>query len=148
MDVKYVPMACFAGKEKRQFYQYTIIEEASRKRFIYVYEENSSYSTIDFVKRAILFFGHTPKIIQQIAAQNLHISLKPNVRIPLTCSVPTTRSSTNSLVHARLGTTARWKEALATIKSVSITSFRSTLLMISKSKCAAIYAVPITFPLP
>ncbi len=64
MDVKYVPMACYAGKEKQQFYQYTLIEEASRKRFIYAYEENSGYSTIDFVKRAITFFGYAPKTIQ------------------------------------------------------------------------------------
>ncbi|MBQ7348233.1 MAG: hypothetical protein IJW55_09770, partial [Clostridia bacterium] len=28
------------------------------------YEENSSYSTIDFVKRAIIFFGYAPKTIQ------------------------------------------------------------------------------------
>lgn len=41
-----------------------MLEEASRKRFIYAYEENSSYSTIDFVKRAIIFFGYAPKTIQ------------------------------------------------------------------------------------
>ena len=41
-----------------------MIDEASRKRFIYAYEENSSYSTIDFVKRAIIFFGYAPKTIQ------------------------------------------------------------------------------------
>ena len=41
-----------------------MIDEASRKRFIYAYEENSSYSTIDFVKRAIIFFGYAPQIIQ------------------------------------------------------------------------------------
>lgn len=64
MDVKYVPNACYSGKDGQKFYQYTIIEEASRKRFIYAYEEQSSYSTIDFVKRAITFFGYAPKTIQ------------------------------------------------------------------------------------
>ena len=33
-------------------------------RFIYPYKEQSSYSTIDFVKRAIVYFGYKPKIIQ------------------------------------------------------------------------------------
>ena len=64
MDVKFVPKVCYAGKDDKKFYQYTMIEEASRKRFIYAYEENSSYSTVDFVKRAAIFFGYIPKTIQ------------------------------------------------------------------------------------
>ncbi len=66
LDVKHVPAECKAkclpGWEK--FYQYTIIEEASRKRFIYAYNELSSYNTVDFVTRAIKYFGYIPKIIQ------------------------------------------------------------------------------------
>ena len=64
MDVKYVPTACYVGKDDEKFYQYTVIEEASRKRFIYAYKEQSNYSTVDFFKRAIVFFGYTPKILQ------------------------------------------------------------------------------------
>ena len=64
LDVKYVPIACHSAKEKEQFYQYTVIDEASRKRFIYAYQEHSSYSTVDFVKRAIIWFGYAPTEIQ------------------------------------------------------------------------------------
>ena len=64
MDVKYVPTACYSGKDEQKFYQYTVIEEASRKRFIYAYEEQSSYSTVDFFKRAIVFFGYAPNTLQ------------------------------------------------------------------------------------
>ncbi len=64
LDVKYVPTACHSAKEKEQYYQYTVIEEASRKRFIYAYREQSSYSTVDFVKRAIVWFGYAPAEIQ------------------------------------------------------------------------------------
>lgn len=49
MDVKYVPSACYVGKDSQKFYQYTLIDEASRERFIYPYMENSTYSTLDFV---------------------------------------------------------------------------------------------------
>ena len=52
------------GKDKEKFYQYTVIDEASRERFIYPYKEQSSYSTVDFIKRAIIYFGYKPKIIQ------------------------------------------------------------------------------------
>lgn len=64
MDVKYVPSACYHGSVPQKFFQYTVIDEASRERFIYPYMEQSSYSTCDFLKRAILYFKYKPKILQ------------------------------------------------------------------------------------
>lgn len=64
LDVKYVPTACYVGKYPDRFYQYTMIDEASRERFIYPYKEQSSHSTRDFLKRAINYFGYIPQIIQ------------------------------------------------------------------------------------
>lgn len=69
MDVKYVPNACYSGKDRQKFYQYTVIEKASRKRFLYAYEEQSSFSTVDFFKRAIVFFGYAPNILQDAKIQ-------------------------------------------------------------------------------
>ena len=64
MDVKVVPKQCYVGEFPDKFYQYTVIDEASRERFIYPYKEQSSYSTVNFVKRAIVYFGYKPNIIQ------------------------------------------------------------------------------------
>lgn len=64
MDVKYVPKACYVGKRDDKFYQYTVIDEASRERFIYPYREQCGYSTVDFLKRAIVYFGYAPDILQ------------------------------------------------------------------------------------
>jgi len=64
MDVKYVPAVCYAGTDGEKFYQFTMLEEASRKRFIYAYKEQSSFSTVDFVERAIIYFGYAPNMIQ------------------------------------------------------------------------------------
>ena len=64
MDVKYVPRICYVGEYDEKFFQYTMIDEASRERFIYAYKEQNSYSTIDFVKRAIIYFGYAPETIQ------------------------------------------------------------------------------------
>ena len=64
MDVKFVPKNCYVGNDGEKFYQYTVIDEASRERFIYPYKEHSSYSTIDFLKRAIVYFGYKPQILQ------------------------------------------------------------------------------------
>ena len=64
MDVKYVPKNCYTGSFPMKFFQYTMIDEASRERFIYPYMEQSSYSTVDFIQRAIHYFGYKPQIIQ------------------------------------------------------------------------------------
>ena len=75
MDVKYVPKTCYTGTDGEKFYQYTMLDEASRERFIYPYKEQSSYSTVDFVKRAITYFGYAPQIIQtDNGAEFTHIS--------------------------------------------------------------------------
>lgn len=66
LDVKVVPYDCRTKDLPfdMNFYQYTIIDECTRERFIYAYKEQCADSTVDFVKRAIIYFGYTPKIIQ------------------------------------------------------------------------------------
>lgn len=76
MDVKVVPKQCYVGQMPDKFYQYTVIDEASRERFIYPYKEQSSYSTIDFVKRAIVYFGYKPQIIQTDNGQEFTYTMK------------------------------------------------------------------------
>jgi len=41
-----------------------MLDEASHETFICVYKEQSGYSIVGFVKRAILYFGYIPQIIQ------------------------------------------------------------------------------------
>lgn len=66
MDVKFVPKECKTGKfaHDNRDYQYTMIDEATRERFIYPYQDHCVSSTIDFIKRAILYFGYVPAVIQ------------------------------------------------------------------------------------
>ncbi len=69
LDVKFVPRECIlTGKGFNPFdinyYQYTIIDEATRERFIYPYMTQCAESTCDFVRRAIVYFGYVPKVIQ------------------------------------------------------------------------------------
>lgn len=65
MDVKVVPRECNKTKfSNEKLYQYTMIDEATRKRFLYPYKEQSGASTVDFIKRAIVFFGYIPYMIQ------------------------------------------------------------------------------------
>ena len=66
MDVKCVPNECKTQSiaEDKKFYQYTYIDEATRERFLYWYEEHTPQNTVDFVKREINYFGYKPKEIQ------------------------------------------------------------------------------------
>lgn len=66
IDVKYVPSDCKSHPKlnDKNFYQYTIIDEATRERFIYAYDEKSTMNSVDFLKRAIVYFGYIPKCIQ------------------------------------------------------------------------------------
>ena len=66
LDVKFVPRACYVGaySDEKRFYQYTIIDEATRERFIYPYEELTAENTIDFLKRSFVYFGYYPKFLQ------------------------------------------------------------------------------------
>nr|WP_316244732.1 DDE-type integrase/transposase/recombinase [Colibacter massiliensis] len=77
MDGKHVPAACYTADEDRHFFQYMALDEAERERFIYAYEEQSSYSTCDFIRRAIAHFGYLPKIIQtDNGAEFTHLAKK------------------------------------------------------------------------
>ena len=65
LDVKFVPRNCYVGEfENERYYQYTVVDEATRERFIFPYQEQSPQSTIEFLERAIIYFGYKPSIIQ------------------------------------------------------------------------------------
>ena len=60
-----------------------MIDEASRERFIYPYKEQSTYSTTDFVKRAIVYFNYKPKEIQTDNGSEFTFTKKTNRIHPL-----------------------------------------------------------------
>ena len=66
IDVKYVPTKCLtsAVPNDTKFYQYTCIDEASRERFLFWYDEQSPYATCDFIEKCIKYYGYKPKEIQ------------------------------------------------------------------------------------
>ena len=126
MDVKYVPAACYASQDGQKFYQYTMIDEAARKRFIYPYMEQSSASTCDFIRRAILFFKYVPAIIQTDNGSESLTQGRRTVSIPWTPSARSSALSTSSYVQERLATTERWNAATGTTRS----AFQSSELLL------------------
>ena len=65
MDVKFVPHECKAiNVISKNFYQYTILDECSRKRFLYFTNEHSMYESSIALRKAIEFFGYSPIVLQ------------------------------------------------------------------------------------
>ncbi|NMB34383.1 MAG: transposase [Clostridium sp.] len=65
IDVKYVPNDSigFASHHNR-YYQITAIDEYSRKRYLELVEENSTYTTSEFLKRLEQSLGFKIKLVQ------------------------------------------------------------------------------------
>ena len=66
IDVKYVPKECKTKNlpEDKRYYQYTCIDEATRERYLYWYEEHTPTNTINFIEKCIKYYGYKPKEIQ------------------------------------------------------------------------------------
>jgi transposase len=66
IDVKCVPTKCLTSAipNDTKFYQYTCIDEASRQRYLFWYDEQSPYATCNFIIRCIQYYGYIPHEIQ------------------------------------------------------------------------------------
>ena len=65
IDVKFVPESCIVGEAKGQkFYQYTAIDEYSRFRYLEAFEEDSLYSSAQFLKHLIERFPFKIECVQ------------------------------------------------------------------------------------
>lgn len=69
IDVKVVPRRCISDPELRLF-QYTAIDEYSRLRFLGAYPEQSTYSSSDFLKRAVQWFERRSVHVECIQTDN------------------------------------------------------------------------------
>lgn len=68
IDVKVVPRCCCPNGER--LYQYTAIDEFSRLRYLSAYNEQSTYSSADFLKKVYSFFKHKGVIIECVQTDN------------------------------------------------------------------------------
>ena len=70
IDVKVVPFNCLRGEaleNNRHFYQWTAIDECTRMRFVYGFEEHTPENTVKFLEKLINVF---PFKIQTIQTDN------------------------------------------------------------------------------
>ena len=67
MDVKEVPFNCLRGavlRDNKHLYQWTAIDECTRMRFVYAFEEHTPENTVKFLKMLVNAFPFKIKTIQ------------------------------------------------------------------------------------
>lgn len=65
IDVKFVPLECCIGDAlNKRYYQFTAIDEYSRKRYLEGFADNSSYSAAQFLVNAVKYFGFKIECVQ------------------------------------------------------------------------------------
>ena len=69
VDVKVVPTCCRAG-DCPKLYQYTAIDECTRMRYLGAYEEQSTYSSADFLRRVTAYFKRYGVKIECVQTDN------------------------------------------------------------------------------
>ena len=113
VDVKVVPRKCIADPEMK-LYQYTAIDEYTRIRFLYGYEEQSTYSFSRLCKKAGEMSqkrrGITVKCIQTDNGFEFTNRFSPAKETRKRCLRIRSHNlalNTNSFVHIRLGTMAK-----------------------------------------
>ena len=68
MDVKVVPKACCVNGLR--LFQYTAIDEFTRLRYLAAYDEQSTFSSADFLKKAYAFFKRHDITIECVQTDN------------------------------------------------------------------------------
>ena len=69
VDVKVVPKACIANPQLRLF-QYTAIDEFSRLRFLAAYEEQSTFSSADFLEKLVMWYARRGIKVECVQTDN------------------------------------------------------------------------------
>jgi len=62
IDIKYVPKDRVTGR--KSYYQYTALDEYSRQRYIQVYEEKSTYTSVVFLEEVEKYFKYKIECVQ------------------------------------------------------------------------------------
>lgn len=69
VDVKVVPLRCIADPSLKLF-QYTAIDEFTRLRYLGAYQEHSSYSSADFLKKAVAWYARRGIKVECVQTDN------------------------------------------------------------------------------
>ena len=69
VDVKIVPLRCIADPDLKLF-QYTAIDEFTRLRYLGAYQEHSSYSSADFLKKVVAWYARRGIKVECVQTDN------------------------------------------------------------------------------
>ena len=110
MDVKYVPKICCADRDDEVFFSIHH-DRGNRQETVYLcvsYKEQSSFSAVDFVKRAITCFGYAPQTIQTDNGGEFRHTSKTKRAHP-----PNLFCQKNGIIHRTIRPRTPWRNGKA-----------------------------------
>ena len=126
IDVKVVPRRCIADPQLK-LYQYTAIDEYSRYRVLGAYEEQSTFSSADFLSKVVKHFARKGVAVECIQTDNgfeftnRFSSSQGDWKPSLRQRPDNWEFATSSSAPIRPGTTERWNVVIERTKSASTT---------------------------
>ena len=70
VDVKWVPKECILGGRRRQYCQYTAIDEYSRLRYLGAFDEANTFTSMQFLNEAVAWFARRGISIECVQTDN------------------------------------------------------------------------------
>jgi transposase InsO family protein len=70
IDVKRVPNECITMRTRQKLYQYTAIDEFSRLRYLGAFEEANTYTSMQFLDEAVVWFARHGITIECVQTDN------------------------------------------------------------------------------
>ena len=131
IDVKVVPRRCIADPQLK-LYQYTAIDEYSRYRVLGAYEEQSTFSSADFLSKVVKHFARKGVAVECIQTDNgfeftnRFSSSRRDLETLFEARPSNWEFATSSSAPILPGTTERWSAVIERTKSASMTLTVST----------------------
>lgn len=129
IDVKVVPKKCISNEYGDKYYQYTMIDEFSRMRYLRGYKEQNAYSTTDFLEHAIRYFHRYGVDIKCVQTDNgRELTNRFDKRATLTIfQIKMQELGMKTKQYDRIphGITERWSVVIEKTKSYSAISISS-----------------------
>ena len=131
IDGKVVPRRCIADPQLK-LYQYTAIDEYSRYRVLSAYEEQSTFSSADFLNKVVKHFARKGIAVECVQTDNgfeftnRFSGSRRDLETLFEARPSNWEFATSSSAPILPGTTERWSAVIERTKSASMTLTVST----------------------
>ena len=124
IDVKVVPDYCIRGKlrrDEKRLYQWTAIDECTRIRYLYIFEEHTPENSVIFLKKFLKWFPFEVKCIQtDNGTEFTYKFISDETKCPFEAKLAELGIEHRLIKPRHRGTTEKWNEVIEWTKDISM----------------------------